>query len=179
MAYAHSISRSGLALRAARDEATAAAASGVDIPRERLIAFVISGAIMGLGGALFAHSVGVVTPDTFYLGLTFITLSMLVVGGMNSLSGAVLGVVVLSIMIQLLRWMEKGVDMGGTTLSLPLRRAGNRHRRGDDRHSDVPAHGPHPQPGARVAVAKGFPPEGSAICPGGWEDCINFKRRTS
>lgn len=119
-AYAHSISRSGLALRAARDEATAAAASGVDISRERLIAFVISGAIMGLGGALFAHSVGVVTPDTFYLGLTFITLSMLVVGGMNSLSGAVLGVVVLSIIIQLLRWMEKGLDLGGTTLSLPL-----------------------------------------------------------
>jgi branched-chain amino acid transport system permease protein len=75
---------------------------------------------MGLGGALFAHSVGVVTPDTFYLGLTFITLSMLVVGGMNSLSGAVLGVVVLSIMIQLLRWMEKGVDLGGAALSLPL-----------------------------------------------------------
>jgi len=119
-AYAHSISRSGLALRAARDEATAAAASGVDIPRERLIAFVISGAMMGLGGALFAHSVGVVTPDTFYLGLTFITLSMLVVGGMNSLSGAVLGVVVLSIIIQLLRWLEKGVDVGGSTIALPL-----------------------------------------------------------
>lgn len=120
VAYLHQISRSGLALRAARDEATAAAASGVDIPRERLIAFVISGAIMGLGGALFAHSVGVVTPDTFYLGLTFITLSMLVVGGMNALSGAVLGVVVLSIIIQLLRWMEKGVDLGGTTFALPL-----------------------------------------------------------
>ena len=118
--YAHSISRSGLALRAARDEATAAAASGVDIPRERLIAFTLSGAMMGLGGALFAHSVGVVTPDTFYLGLTFITLSMLVVGGMNSLSGAVLGVVVLSILIQLLRWLEKGLDLGGATLSVPL-----------------------------------------------------------
>lgn len=120
VAYFHAISRSGLALRAARDEATAASASGVDIPRERLIAFTISGAIMGLGGALFAHSVGVVTPDTFYLGMTFITLSMLVVGGMNSLSGAVLGVVVLSIIIQLLRWMEKGFDLGGTLLALPL-----------------------------------------------------------
>jgi branched-chain amino acid transport system permease protein len=120
VAYFHAISRSGLALRAARDEATAAAASGVDIPRERLIAFTISGAMMGLGGAMFAHSVGVVTPDTFYLGLTFITLSMLVVGGMNSLSGAVLGVVVLSIIIQLLRWLEKGVDVDGTVLALPL-----------------------------------------------------------
>lgn len=120
VAYVHAISRSGLALRSARDEATAAAASGVDITRERVIAFTLSGAMMGLGGALFAHSVGVVTPDTFYLALTFTTLSMLVVGGMNSLSGAVLGVVVLSIIIQLLRWLEKGVDLGGTTVSIPL-----------------------------------------------------------
>jgi branched-chain amino acid transport system permease protein len=119
IAYLYSISRSGLALRAARDEAVAASASGVDIVRERLIAFVISGAIMGLAGALYAHSVGVVTPDTFYLSLTFISLSMLVVGGMNSLSGAVLGVVILSAIIQLLRWLEKGIDLGGATLSIP------------------------------------------------------------
>jgi branched-chain amino acid transport system permease protein len=120
VAYLYSISRSGLALRSARDEAIAAAASGVDITRERLIAFVISGGMMGLGGALYAHSVGVVTPDTFYLGLTFVCLSMLVVGGMNSLSGAVLGVVILSIIIQVLRWFEKGIDIGGANVALPL-----------------------------------------------------------
>ena len=119
VAWAHAISRAGLALRAARDEPTAAAASGVDIPRERLIAFTLSGAIMGLGGALFAHSIGVVTPDTFYLGLTFTTLSMLVVGGMGSLSGAVLGVVILSSLIQGLRWLEKGVQIGASTVSIP------------------------------------------------------------
>ncbi len=49
IAWAFSISRHGLALRAARDEPTAAAASGVNIPRARLVAFVISGAIMGAG----------------------------------------------------------------------------------------------------------------------------------
>ena len=119
-AYFHSISRSGLALRAARDEATAASASGVNIPKERVMAFTLSGAMMGLGGAMFAHSVGVVTPDTFYLGLTFTTLSMLVVGGMNSLSGAVLGVVFLSAIIQVLRWLEKGIDLGGATIAIPL-----------------------------------------------------------
>jgi branched-chain amino acid transport system permease protein len=120
VAWLYAISRSGLALRAARDEATAASASGVDIARERLIAFTISGAVMGLGGALYAHSVGVVTPDTFYLGLSFITLSMLVVGGMNSLSGAVLGVVLLSAIIQILRWLEKGIDIGAAKISIPL-----------------------------------------------------------
>lgn len=117
--YAYSISRSGLALRAARDEATAASASGVDIARERLIAFVISAFVMGAGGALYAHSVGVVTPDTFYLGLTFISLSMLVVGGTGSLSGAVIGVVLLSAIIQVLRLFEKGISVGGTLVSIP------------------------------------------------------------
>ena len=84
-----------------------------------LVAFAISGAIMGLGGALTAHSVGVVTPDTFYLGLTFITLSMLVIGGMGSLSGAVIGVVLLSALIQILRWMEGGISIGETAIALP------------------------------------------------------------
>ncbi|MGV8986986.1 MAG: branched-chain amino acid ABC transporter permease [Cypionkella sp.] len=119
IAWAHAISRTGLALRAARDEPVAAAASGIDIPRERLIAFIISGGVMGLGGALFAHSIGVVTPDTFYLTLTFTSLSMLVVGGMSSLSGAVLGVVILSSLIQGLRWLEAGVTVGTTTVSIP------------------------------------------------------------
>ena len=119
VAWAHAISRSGLALRAARDEPTAASASGIDLPRERLIAFIISGAVMGMGGALYANSIGVVTPDTFYLGMTFITLSMLVVGGMSSLSGAVLGVLILSGLIQALRWLEAGVNIGTVEFALP------------------------------------------------------------
>jgi len=61
----------------------------------------------------------VVNPDAFYLGVTFIALSMLVVGGMGSLSGAVVGVVVISAIIQILRWMEKGIEIGGASLSLP------------------------------------------------------------
>ena len=119
VAYLYAISRSGLALRAARDEPIAASASGVDIVRERLRAFVISGLIIGFAGALYAHFLGVLNPDAFYMGTTFITLSMLVVGGMNSLSGAVIGVVVLSLGIQVLRWFEKGVDVGGAMLSIP------------------------------------------------------------
>lgn len=119
VAWLHSISRSGLALRAARDEAIAASASGVDNVRERLVAFVISSVIVGFGGVLYAHFLGVVTPDAFYLSMTFMTLSMLVIGGMGSLSGAVTGVVVLSLLIQVLRWLEQGIGVGGVTVSIP------------------------------------------------------------
>ena len=119
IAWVYSVSRHGLILRAARDEPTAARASGVNIPRARLIAFVLSGAVMGMGGAMLALSIGVVTPNTFYMGLTFTTLSMLVVGGMGSLSGAVLGVLILSSLIQVLRWLEAGVQIGSSTFALP------------------------------------------------------------
>jgi branched-chain amino acid transport system permease protein len=119
VAYVYAISRSGLALRASRDEAIAASASGVDMVRERLVAFVVSAAIIGLAGALYAHFLGVVNPDAFYMNLTFITLSMLVVGGMNSLSGAVIGVITLSAIIEILRWLEKGVAVGSVTFGLP------------------------------------------------------------
>jgi len=66
-----------------------------------------------------AHSIGVVTPDTFYLGLTFITIAMLVVGGMGSLSGGVIGVVFLSALIQTLRWLEAGVSIGDVAFAIP------------------------------------------------------------
>lgn len=119
IAYLYAISRSGLAVRAARDEAIAAQASGVHIERERTIAFVISAFVCGAAGVLYAHFLGIVTPDAFFLTATFVALSMLVVGGINSLSGAVIGVVTISTIIQLLRWMERGVAVGDTTLAIP------------------------------------------------------------
>jgi branched-chain amino acid transport system permease protein len=119
IAYLYSISRSGLALRATRDEAVAASASGIDIVRERLIAFVVSAFIIGLAGALYAHFLSIVNPGAFYLRTTFIALSMLVVGGMYSLSGAVTGVVVLSVLIEMFRNLEKGMSLGGLNIALP------------------------------------------------------------
>jgi branched-chain amino acid transport system permease protein len=119
IAYLYAISRSGLALRATRDEAVAASASGIDIVRERLIAFVVSAFIIGLAGALYAHFLSIVNPGSFYLRTTFITLSMLVVGGMYSLSGAVAGVVVISALIEMFRDLEKGVSLGGLSIALP------------------------------------------------------------
>ena len=119
IAYFYSISRSGLALRATRDEAVAASASGIDIVRERLVAFVVSAFIIGLAGALYAHFLSIVNPGAFYLRTTFVTLSMLVVGGMYSLSGAVSGVVAILVLIELFRNLEKGISLGGHTVALP------------------------------------------------------------
>ena len=112
-------SASGLALRASREDEVAAAAAGIDMYRHRVLALVISAFFTGVAGVLLGHSLGVLNPGSFYLGVTFITLAMLVVGGINSLTGAVTGVLVLSIMIEALVRMERGGSIGGVEFSIP------------------------------------------------------------
>lgn len=112
-------SSSGLALRATREDEVAADASGINMYRHRLISLVVSAFFTGVAGALFGHSLGVLNPNSFYLGITFITLAMLVVGGIGSLTGAVTGVLVLSIIIEGLVRMERGMEIGETTFALP------------------------------------------------------------
>ena len=111
-------SSSGLALRASREDEIAAMASGINMYRHRLLSLVISGFFAGVAGALLGHSLGILNPNSFYLGITFITLAMLVVGGIGSLTGAVFGVLVLSILIEILVRLERGIDVAGNILSI-------------------------------------------------------------
>ncbi len=118
-AFVYSRSKFGLALRASREDEVAAKAAGVNVTGERVISFTLSAFFVGMAGGLYGHFLGLLTVDTFYLPMTFITLSMLVVGGMQSLSGAVVGTIVLSFVIELLRKAEKGFSLGETSISLP------------------------------------------------------------
>jgi len=119
VAFIFQQSRYGLMLKASRDDEVAARASAIDIVKVRLIAFVVSAFLVGMGGALYGHFLGVLTVDIFYMGLTFITLSMLVVGGIGSLSGAVVGVLAVTLVVEVLRAVEAGVGIGGVTIALP------------------------------------------------------------
>jgi branched-chain amino acid transport system permease protein len=111
-AWAYERSRSGLRLQAVRDEEIAAQALGVHPARERLVAFVLSAFVTGVGGALYAHMLGAFGPETFYVSLTFVTIAMLVIGGMYSLTGAVVGTIAVSVMTELLRRAEMGFSLG-------------------------------------------------------------------
>lgn len=117
--YLFQISRFGLMLRATRDDEVAARASAVKVVQVRLIAFVLSAALTGIAGGLYAQFLGILTVDPFYLSLTFITIAMLVVGGMSSLTGAVIGVVCVTAIVEFLRVLERGFGVGGTTIALP------------------------------------------------------------
>jgi branched-chain amino acid transport system permease protein len=112
-------SRYGLMLRASRDDEVAAKSSAINIARVRLIALVLSAFLVGLGGGLYAHFLGVLTVDVFYISLTFITLSMLIVGGVGSLSGAVLGVLSVTLIVEVLRALEGGFSVGSALVQLP------------------------------------------------------------
>lgn len=119
VAALHAASASGLALRATREDEVAAAASGINRYRHRLLAYTLSAFFCGAGGALMGHFIGVINPDGFYLSLTFLMLAMLVIGGVGSLSGAVIGVLTLSIAVEALVRVEKGVSLGAATFALP------------------------------------------------------------
>lgn len=122
VAFLYARSRFGLALRATREDAVAAQAAGVNVTRQRLIAFVVSAFICGIAGGLYGHFLGLLTVDTFGLPLTFICIAMLVVGGINSLSGAVIGTLFVSFVIELLRNFERGIELG-VTIKLPANSA--------------------------------------------------------
>ena len=82
----------GRALRAIREDETAAEASGKDVSSFKLQAFILGAVIMGIGGALFAHNVRFLSPITFDpLLATFVIWAMLMVGGAGNNWGAVLG----------------------------------------------------------------------------------------
>ena len=118
VAFAYGRSRLGRMLRATREDPAAAQAAGIDVHRQRLWAFTLSGALAGFAGGLLVHMLGSITTEQVYLELTFITLAMLVVGGVTSLWGAVVGALAVSGLDSFLGKAEEGVNVG-FTLDVP------------------------------------------------------------
>ena len=108
VAFGYQTSRWGRRLRAARDDAAAARAVGISVYHQRLIAFTLSGMLAGVAGGLYVHFLPI-NADFVYLELTFITLAMLVIGGMTSLWGAVVGALAVSGLDSLLAEAEEGL----------------------------------------------------------------------
>jgi branched-chain amino acid transport system permease protein len=119
VAALHHRTRHAALLRCSRENEVAAESIGVDIARERLLALVISAALCGLGGVLFAHFLGTLNPNTFYLDTTFLTLAMLVTGGLRSLTGAVSGVLLIKALSEIFRVFEDGVTVMSREFAAP------------------------------------------------------------
>ncbi len=113
VALAFKWSTSGYRLQATREDEVAARSIGVKVMKERLIAFALSGTLCGIGGALAIHQSGVLSPTTFYFAATVTTLTMLVVGGVRSVFGAVIGTLSVAAVNEMLRGVENGANLFG------------------------------------------------------------------
>ena len=83
----------GLALRAARDSAVRAEAIGLDVKRVQWIAFVLAGLFAGVAGSLYVFSKGSISPESLHVSKSVDALVMVLLGGIQALSGPVIGAV--------------------------------------------------------------------------------------
>ncbi len=102
--------RSGRALIAARDHDLAAAAQGIDVVAVRAIAAGLAGSCLALAGSLSAMQYGYVGPTAYNFALSVQMLFGLVVGGMTSIAGAVIGGVMLEFLPDLVAGLGKGLS---------------------------------------------------------------------
>ena len=95
----------GRAMIATRDSEIAAEQSGVDTTRIKLLAFMIGAIYAGLAGCLYASSVRFISPDSFSGIQAVLLMTMLIVGGMGSIAGCIIGAVALTLLPEALRFL--------------------------------------------------------------------------
>ncbi len=96
-------SRIGRTWIAVREDELAASCSGVNINKAKLLACGLGAAVAGVAGSLFAAKQGVVSPDSFDFIVSVMIVAMVVLGGMGSIAGALVGAVVLTVLPELFR----------------------------------------------------------------------------
>lgn len=101
--YALIRSRHGRAILAIREDDIAAEASGINTTRFKMLAFVVSASLAGVGGALFAHYQGILNPDKFDYNYSIDFMVMVVFGGMGSITGSIFSAVILTWLPEILR----------------------------------------------------------------------------
>lgn len=114
-------SGSGKALRAIHDSELASKAMGVNIVTLKIKVFVLSAAYASLAGSLYAHFVTFVSPSSFTLFYSVLVVTMVIVGGITNVWGAVVGAVIITVLPELLRkFAELDVLVYGLILTLSL-----------------------------------------------------------
>jgi branched-chain amino acid transport system permease protein len=106
-------SPAGLRVRATRDDAVAAESAGIAILAPRLQAFVLSAFITGVAGGLYAELLTAFSPASFFLPQLVVIITMAILGGVNSISGALVGAALVTVLNELLRRMESGFSIAG------------------------------------------------------------------
>lgn len=96
-------SRSGRAILAQRDNAIAAESVGINITKYKLMAFVISAAMAGMAGALFAMNYSTIVASKFDFNTSILVLVFVVLGGLGNMRGSIIAATLLTVLPELLR----------------------------------------------------------------------------
>ncbi len=111
--FSFTTSSYGRAIKAIREDEIAAQAMGINLFKMKLLAFVIGSAMAGVGGALLSNLLGTIDPGMFKFTLTFNILLIVVLGGMGSISGSIIAAVVVTVMMEALRFLDESIKIGG------------------------------------------------------------------
>ncbi|HUL10536.1 MAG TPA: branched-chain amino acid ABC transporter permease [Candidatus Acidoferrum sp.] len=101
-------SRFGRALRAVRDDYVAAQMSGVNVARTRLIGFTVAAFFAGIAGGLLGHLLRILTPSQFSFPAVFLGVAMMILGGMGSITGSIVGASIMTILPEVIKPLERG-----------------------------------------------------------------------
>ncbi len=114
----------GRALRAIRDHETTAQVMGINSPAYKVAVFALSAALAGLAGSLFAHYLKHINYESFGLHASILILCMVVLGGMGSMAGSVVGAIILTALPETLRQFQAYQDLiyGGLLVALLILR---------------------------------------------------------
>ncbi len=122
-------SRLGRAWMAIREDETAADCMGVNPVKTKLLAFALGASFSGFSGSFYAAKLQAITPGAFEFQVSIMLLCMVVLGGMGSLKGVILGGMIITLfdrillaqMTSLVRWVGRGVGVSAlTTVDLTL-----------------------------------------------------------
>jgi branched-chain amino acid transport system permease protein len=102
--------RAGRSWQAVRDDEIGAAVSGIPVARTKVIVFVVSSAIAGLGGALYGLR-GLVGPSVYPVSLSLTLLTAAILGGVGSISGAFIGTLIVVFLPDLIDWAISGLSV--------------------------------------------------------------------
>jgi len=103
-------SRAGRSWKAVRDHEIGAAVSGIPVARTKVIVFVVSSSVAGLGGALYGLR-GLVGPSVYPVSLSLTLLTAAILGGVGSISGAFIGTLIVVFLPDLIDWAISGLAL--------------------------------------------------------------------
>ena len=106
----------GKAMLAIREDEIAAEAMGINLFKHKIFSFVIGAFFAGIGGGLLAHMIGTIDPLMFRFILTFNILLIVVLGGIGSITGTIISACVVTVMMEVLRFLEGTMNLGFMTI---------------------------------------------------------------